>query len=65
MLKFFILCLIIGAINCFPPLSRPFKPRVVGGTDAYDGEVPYIVSLRNSRGSHMCGGSILNDEWVR
>lgn len=37
--------------------------RIVGGKPADDGQFPHQVSLRRS-GSHSCGGSILNENWV-
>ncbi|XP_069507941.1 serine protease 33-like [Ambystoma mexicanum] len=37
--------------------------RIVGGTDATDGEWPWQVSLRvNNR--HICGGSLIAHNWV-
>ncbi|XP_016837475.1 chymotrypsin-2 [Nasonia vitripennis] len=38
-------------------------PRINGGTIAPDGKYPYMASLR-SRGSHFCGGSIINKRWI-
>lgn len=38
--------------------------RIVGGTDAVNGQIPYQVSLRSSINSHFCGGSIINNRWV-
>ncbi|EFA01278.1 serine protease P41 [Tribolium castaneum] len=35
--------------------------RIVNGTDAQEGEFPYIVSVRIF-GEHNCGGSILNEK---
>ncbi|XP_017776596.1 PREDICTED: chymotrypsin-1-like [Nicrophorus vespilloides] len=35
------------------------SPRIVNGTDAKEGEIPYIISLRHGS-SHSCGGSILD-----
>ncbi|KAG6465621.1 hypothetical protein O3G_MSEX015271 [Manduca sexta] len=39
-------------------------PRIVGGSTAPDGRVPYQASLRNVLNSHFCGGSVLNNRWV-
>ncbi|XP_068153437.1 chymotrypsin-2 [Drosophila tropicalis] len=39
--------------------------RVIGGTDAVDGEAPYQVSLQGTLyNDHMCGGAIINKDWV-
>lgn len=38
--------------------------RIVGGTSANLGQIPYIVSLRLNSGSHFCGGSIINPSWI-
>jgi len=41
--------------------------RIVGGTEAADGEFPFQVSLRSigALGStHFCGGSIIDEWWV-
>lgn len=38
-------------------------PRIVGGEPAEKGQFPYQVSLRR-RGSHYCGGSIINKRFV-
>lgn len=37
--------------------------RIVGGKDAAEKEVPFIVSLRKY-GQHYCGGTIVNQSWV-
>ncbi|XP_075687743.1 transmembrane protease serine 9-like [Rhinoderma darwinii] len=37
--------------------------RIVGGTDAVDGEWPWQVSV-HYLGSHMCGGSLISSHWV-
>ncbi|XP_075034914.1 transmembrane protease serine 9-like [Mixophyes fleayi] len=37
--------------------------RIAGGTDAVDGEWPWQISLHYS-GSHICGGSLISNQWV-
>lgn len=37
--------------------------RVINGVNAKENEFPHQLSLR-IRGSHICGGSILNEQWV-
>ena len=37
--------------------------RIVGGSDASQGEFPFLVSLR-AGGSHICGGTLLSPCWV-
>ncbi|XP_011385208.1 serine protease 42-like, partial [Pteropus vampyrus] len=37
--------------------------KIVGGEDVKDGEWPWQVSLRVS-GRHVCGGSLITQQWV-
>ena len=37
--------------------------KIVGGEAASRGEIPWQVSWRNL-GSHSCGGSVINENWV-
>nr|BAB08216.1 embryonic serine protease-1 [Xenopus laevis] len=48
-----------------PPLcgSPVFSSRIVGGTDTRQGAWPWQVSLEFN-GSHICGGSIISDQWI-
>ncbi|KAH8311480.1 hypothetical protein KR044_006588, partial [Drosophila immigrans] len=38
--------------------------RVVGGSDAPQAFAPYQVSIMNTFGEHVCGGSIINEYWI-
>ncbi|XP_077303207.1 serine protease 33-like isoform X2 [Lithobates pipiens] len=45
---------------CGTPL---INSRIVGGTDAADGAWPWQISLQY-QGSHICGGSLISNQWV-
>uniref|UniRef100_A0A182J6H2 Uncharacterized protein n=1 Tax=Anopheles atroparvus TaxID=41427 RepID=A0A182J6H2_ANOAO len=38
--------------------------RIVGGIDAVAGDAPWMVSMRNSLNSHLCGGTLLSNRFV-
>ncbi|XP_023145589.2 polyserase-2 [Amphiprion ocellaris] len=50
----------LNAQNCG---EAPLNTRVVGGTNSLAGSWPWQVSI-HLRGSHICGGSVINTEWV-
>ena len=40
------------------------QSRIVGGEEAQPNSWPWIVSIRFSFLGHVCGGSLINDQWV-
>lgn len=44
--------------------SAKFKPRIIGGSQAQQGDIPWQVSLEGSGGGQFCGGSLIDKEWV-
>ncbi|XP_053676157.1 trypsin delta-like [Anopheles nili] len=67
-----VVALIVGflaaAVSGTPATSDPayqqWKGRIVGGRYAQDGDFPYQVSLRTLTDMHICGGSVLNQQWI-
>ncbi|KAM9541485.1 transmembrane protease serine 9-like [Salvelinus alpinus] len=66
------LCLVTLLVALFSKVSHsqlevcgisPLNTRIVGGQDAPPGSWPWQASLQRS-GSHFCGGSLINKEWV-
>eukprot|EP00058_Branchiostoma_floridae_P004012 XP_002589500.1 hypothetical protein BRAFLDRAFT_88359 [Branchiostoma floridae] len=43
--------------------AEGYEDRIIGGFEATPGSVPWQVSLQRS-GSHFCGGTLLNSQWV-
>ncbi|XP_068610853.1 chymotrypsin-like protease CTRL-1 [Brachionichthys hirsutus] len=45
--------------------QAPLGTRIAGGTNATAGAWPWQVSIHlNLFGSHICGGTLINDQWV-
>lgn len=56
-----------GTFVIFPAARKANQPyilsRIKGGSNAFDGEVPYQCALLKSR-RHNCGCAIITAEWV-
>lgn len=40
------------------------ETRIIGGTEAAEGSLPYQVSIQNTFGEHVCGGAIIAPQWI-
>eukprot|EP00076_Gallus_gallus_P003881 NP_001264554.1 chymotrypsin-like protease CTRL-1 precursor [Gallus gallus] len=53
--------------GCGVPLISPsvqYSERIINGQNAVSGSWPWQVSLQTRSGSHFCGGSLINENWV-
>ncbi|MFC7328790.1 S1 family peptidase [Marinactinospora rubrisoli] len=46
-----------------PAADAAAAPAIIGGSEAAD-EYPFMVSLQADRGTHYCGGTLIDPEWV-
>lgn len=64
---FAVVCTVGFVIEPVVPIESEPRPkldgRIVGGTVMDITQVPWQVSLQ-VRGSHICGGSIIGENWV-
>ncbi|XP_031622055.1 trypsin-1-like isoform X2 [Contarinia nasturtii] len=74
MMKFYLMCevLVLILICADAQLSLSSAPcqainirdgRIIGGTNAVRGSMPFMASLTR-RGGHYCGASIINEQWL-
>ncbi|ALC46478.1 CG31267 [Drosophila busckii] len=70
-----LLCLLLALLSCaqaqeqrrFDPLpAAKFKAssRIIGGNEIPVGKAPYMVSIQNYFGNHICGGAIIHDQYI-
>ncbi|XP_068267451.1 chymotrypsin-like protease CTRL-1 isoform X1 [Nyctibius grandis] len=53
--------------GCGVPAISPsvyYSERIINGQNAVPGSWPWQVSLQTRSGSHFCGGSLINENWV-
>ncbi|XP_043102059.1 chymotrypsin-like elastase family member 2A isoform X2 [Puntigrus tetrazona] len=59
--------LVVGAYGCGLPTYPPVLSKVYGGVDALPHSWPWQISLQYMHSGswyHMCGGTLISDEWV-
>ena len=65
---YFLVADIKCGLSSVKPHPKIRSPRVVGGSEAFRGEFPWIVSLQYTSGdnymSHFCGGFLINNRYV-
>lgn len=54
----------LGSLALSSSQSMAVEQRIIGGTDATSGTYPWMVSLQSKDGSHFCGASLLDKQWV-
>ncbi|XP_053661097.1 chymotrypsin-2-like [Anopheles marshallii] len=60
----FLALAVSGDLATSDPLYQQWRGRIVGGSYARDGDFPYQASFRTGDGMHICGGAVLNQQWV-
>lgn len=50
--------------GCGTRPAEGVRARIIGGSDAYLGDWPWIGSLRDSDGRHLCAASLIHPEWA-
>lgn len=58
-----VLVALVASTSAFPRRLKLWPSRIVGGEEVEVGSVPHQISFQYY-GSHICGGSILNANWI-
>ncbi|XP_043937001.1 transmembrane protease serine 5 [Protopterus annectens] len=53
----------VVALKCYECGTRAKVSRIIGGNSSVLGQWPWQVSLYHA-GKHVCGGSIITDQWI-
>lgn len=57
-------CLLATSLHVFADNVQQVSTRIVGGAESSnDSEYPWVVSLKYN-GSHFCGATLINEQWV-
>ncbi|XP_052862890.1 chymotrypsin-1-like [Anopheles cruzii] len=64
LLAFAFLAVAVSAKVTDEPAYQQWRGRIVGGQYATDGNFPYQASFRTVGGTYLCGGAILNRQWI-
>ncbi|KAK2884829.1 serine protease 33 [Channa argus] len=62
-----IFCCLTGVLASYAQVCgrRPLKEdRIVGGMDASEGAWPWQVDVQTTKDQHICGGTIITENWV-
>ena len=56
--------LALAATTDAAPDRTGAEPRIAGGVQAAPGEYPFMISLQDQFGNHICGGVLIRPDWV-
>jgi len=60
-----LLLVLVAAASAFPQCGKKGSgSRIINGVDAGHGEFPWQISLRFGRYGHICGGTLIGNQWV-
>ncbi|CRK95812.1 CLUMA_CG009264, isoform A [Clunio marinus] len=67
-LKSAVLLSLFAVAIAFPALNETLKDepsgRVIGGNNAFNGQFPFVASIRDTNNNHFCSGVLISNEWV-